>query len=238
MKGLDGLRIVQVECGGMHTVALAEDGKVIARSFITVLTVFNFWWIFFVAKVYGASLWRSEVIKKRRLKFTGNSHRTAPHYVCTMFSFGNHHINLKLFYCFIVATAHLFEELTDFFFVSFAVKQTVMCCSFLTQVYTWGCNDEGALGRVTSSTDGDEFTAGLVKDMEGVNVVMVSAGDSHTMGLSDKGTVFGWGTYRVIQFYSLVNAMHACHFSSSLQIQLPIFAPDCSMTDCYFQDWL
>jgi len=90
VKGLDGLKIVQVECGGMHTVALTNDGK----------------------------------------------------------------------------------------------------------VYTWGCNDEGGLGRPTSSSDGEEFTAGLVEDMESVNVVMVSAGDSHTMALSDKGTVFGWGTYR------------------------------------------
>lgn len=69
---------------------------------------------------------------------------------------------------------------------------------FLTQVYTWGCNDEGALGRLTSSSGGEEFTAGPVQDIETVNVIMVSAGDSHTMALSDKGTVYGWGTYRVI----------------------------------------
>ena len=67
-----------------------------------------------------------------------------------------------------------------------------------TQVYTWGCNDEGALGRVTSSSGGEEFTAGPVQEMETVNVIMVSAGDSHTMALSDKGTVYGWGTYRVM----------------------------------------
>ena len=29
VKGLDGLKIAQVECGGMHTVALTNDGKVI-----------------------------------------------------------------------------------------------------------------------------------------------------------------------------------------------------------------
>ena len=69
-------------------------------------------------------------------------------------------------------------------------------------MYTWGCNDEGALGRVTSSNDGEEFTAGPVQDIETVNIVMVSAGDSHTMALSDKGTVFGWGTYRVCKFSS------------------------------------
>lgn len=64
------------------------------------------------------------------------------------------------------------------------------------KVYTWGCNDEGALGRVTSSENGEEFTAGPVQDIESVNVVMVSAGDSHTMALSNQGTVYGWGTYR------------------------------------------
>lgn len=69
---------------------------------------------------------------------------------------------------------------------------------FLTQVYTWGCNDEGALGRLTSSSGGEEFTAGQVQEIETVNVIMVSAGDSHTMALSDKGIVYGWGTYRVI----------------------------------------
>lgn len=60
---------------------------------------------------------------------------------------------------------------------------------------------------MTSSSDGEEYTAGLVKDIENVNVVMVSAGDSHTMALSDNGTVFGWGTYRVMQlcfFYLII----------------------------------
>lgn len=76
--------------------------------------------------------------------------------------------------------------------------------SFLTQVYTWGCNDEGALGRVTSSNNGEEFIAGPVQDIETVNVIMVSAGDSHTMALSDKGTVYGWGTYRVINSPGLI----------------------------------
>ena len=30
VKGLDNLEIVQVECGGMHTVALTSSGKVIS----------------------------------------------------------------------------------------------------------------------------------------------------------------------------------------------------------------
>ena len=74
----------------------------------------------------------------------------------------------------------------------------------LIQVYTWGCNDEGALGRATSSSGGEEFTAGPVQEMETVSVIMVSAGDSHTMALSDKGSVYGWGTYRVIILQSKI----------------------------------
>ena len=34
MKGLDGLKVVQVECGGMHTVALTSDGKVSLYMFL------------------------------------------------------------------------------------------------------------------------------------------------------------------------------------------------------------
>ncbi|XP_031558913.1 regulator of chromosome condensation-like [Actinia tenebrosa] len=64
------------------------------------------------------------------------------------------------------------------------------------EVYSWGCNDEGALGRVTSSEDGSEFTAGIVDLPDDVVIVMVSAGDSHTAALSNKGTVYAWGTYR------------------------------------------
>lgn len=51
---------------------------------------------------------------------------------------------------------------------------------------------------MTSSSGGEEFTAGQVQEIDTVNVIMVSAGDSHTMALSDKGIVYGWGTYRVI----------------------------------------
>ena len=84
----------------------------------------------------------------------------------------------------------------------------------LGKVYSWGCNDEGALGRATSSEGGEEFTAGPVQGMAKVHVVMVSAGDSHTMALSDKGTVFGWGTYRVIMpfmpFFIFPNESVSC----------------------------
>lgn len=65
------------------------------------------------------------------------------------------------------------------------------------QIYTFGCNDEGALGRDTSA-EGSETTPGLVELQE--KVVQVSAGDSHTAALTDDGRVFVWGSFRVRRF--------------------------------------
>lgn len=62
------------------------------------------------------------------------------------------------------------------------------------QVYTFGCNDEGALGRDTSE-EGSETLTGKV-DL-GEKVVQVSAGDSHTAALTEEGTVYVWGSFRV-----------------------------------------
>lgn len=80
------------------------------------------------------------------------------------------------------------------------------CCPFRShpdplalclQIYTFGCNDEGALGRDTSA-DGSETTPGLVELEE--KVVQVSAGDSHTAALTEDGRVFVWGSFRVRWF--------------------------------------
>ena len=67
---------------------------------------------------------------------------------------------------------------------------------FFRQVFTWGCNDEGALGRPTNN-EAEAFTPGLVDRLKGVKIVQVSAGDSHTAALSEGGTVYGWGIFRV-----------------------------------------
>ena len=61
------------------------------------------------------------------------------------------------------------------------------------KVYSWGCNDEGALGRRTSGMH-QESVPGLVSFPE--HVVQVSAGDSHTVALTDDGKVFCWGSFR------------------------------------------
>lgn len=61
-------------------------------------------------------------------------------------------------------------------------------------MFTFGCNDEGALGRDTSEEDSDTVP-GLVEGLS--NVVQVSAGDSHTAALTEDGRVFAWGNFRV-----------------------------------------
>ena len=61
-------------------------------------------------------------------------------------------------------------------------------------MYTFGCNDEGALGRDIDEED-ECMTPGKV-DLP-VKVLSVSAGDSHTAALANGGHVFIWGTFRV-----------------------------------------
>eukprot|EP00976_Prorocentrum_cordatum_P104622 1193975-Prorocentrum_minimum.AAC.1 len=61
-------------------------------------------------------------------------------------------------------------------------------------VYTWGVNDESALGRVCDDDGSTE--PGEVVGIEGEKVVQFSCGDSHTATLLRDGAVWGWGTYR------------------------------------------
>lgn len=76
-------------------------------------------------------------------------------------------------------------------------------------VYSWGVNDEGALGRPTNdkiwdespegkehSERGDPYVPGKVLLPSSIRVVQLSAGDSHTCALMDNGSVWSWGTFR------------------------------------------
>ena len=84
-------------------------------------------------------------------------------------------------------------------------------------VYSWGVNDNGALGRDTKwegglrdmddedssdSEDGDsgmnplESTPAKVDFPPNTKIVQVSAGDSISLALTDDGQVYGWGCFR------------------------------------------
>mmetsp|Transcript_34102 Transcript_34102/g.85402 ORF Transcript_34102/g.85402 Transcript_34102/m.85402 type:complete len:469 (-) Transcript_34102:211-1617(-) len=75
-------------------------------------------------------------------------------------------------------------------------------------VWSWGVNDEGALGRETAGevwekyagrtgVTGDSYVPGRVAMPAGAGrVVQLSAGDSHTVALTEEGVVYAWGTFR------------------------------------------
>lgn len=69
-----------------------------------------------------------------------------------------------------------------------------VCLRQTGEVLTFGCNDEGALGRDTSK-EGSETIPGFV-DLPG-KAVQVTAGDSHSAALLEDGRVFAWGSFRV-----------------------------------------
>eukprot|EP00088_Acartia_fossae_P027087 TRINITY_DN27867_c0_g1_i6.p1 TRINITY_DN27867_c0_g1~~TRINITY_DN27867_c0_g1_i6.p1 ORF type:complete len:474 (+),score=126.00 TRINITY_DN27867_c0_g1_i6:60-1424(+) len=61
------------------------------------------------------------------------------------------------------------------------------------EVFSFGCNDEGSLGRAVQEEE-ECFVPGKV-ELEG-RIVMITAGDSHSAALTDDGKVFAWGTFR------------------------------------------
>lgn len=61
------------------------------------------------------------------------------------------------------------------------------------EVWSFGCNDEGALGRDTSE-EGSEYTRKKV-DIPG-KCIRVTAGDSHSAFLLEDGRVFACGSFR------------------------------------------
>lgn len=71
-------------------------------------------------------------------------------------------------------------------------------------VYTWGCNDEAALGRKTEEPDDDakpiagksEKLPGQITFKKKGKIVAISAGDSHTCLLTEEGHVYICGNIR------------------------------------------
>lgn len=61
-------------------------------------------------------------------------------------------------------------------------------------MYTWGVNDECALGRVTDDDGSTEprIVKGINLASKGDRVIQLVAGDSHTLALTMLGEVWGW----------------------------------------------
>ena len=68
-----------------------------------------------------------------------------------------------------------------------------LCLTDDGKLYSFGCNDEGALGR-DSTAEGSEFTPKII-ELPDV-CVKISAGDSHSACLLADGRVFAWGSFR------------------------------------------
>ena len=99
------------------------------------------------------------------------------------------------------------------------------------KILTWGVNDQGALGRDTmwegglkdmddnDSDDSEKSDSGLnpaesnptavpaSSFPQDTQFVKVTAGDSHTLALTDDGRVFGWGTFRVSTCDQLLDSL-------------------------------
>uniref|UniRef100_A0A8C6SP51 Regulator of chromosome condensation 1 n=1 Tax=Neogobius melanostomus TaxID=47308 RepID=A0A8C6SP51_9GOBI len=95
-----------------------------------------------------------------------------------------------------------------------------VCLSESGKVYTFGCNDEGALGR-DSSEEGSETVPGKVELNE--KVVQVSGGDSHSAALTEEGLVYVWGSFRDNNgVIGLLEPMKTCKLPSKLSIPEPV----------------
>jgi alpha-tubulin suppressor-like RCC1 family protein len=79
------------------------------------------------------------------------------------------------------------------------------------KVYTWGCNDEGALGRT-----GVENVPHIVDEALAIPITDVSAGDSHSVAYNTElNQIFFWGGYRVrICFRIQINTNRMQHLAS------------------------
>lgn len=69
------------------------------------------------------------------------------------------------------------------------------------EVYSWGCNDDGALGRHVAKNTDEEMRPAKVEGLEGHHIVRIAAGDSISIALSNMGQVFAWGTFRVCRYF-------------------------------------
>ncbi|CAG8519650.1 11327_t:CDS:2, partial [Dentiscutata heterogama] len=93
------------------------------------------------------------------------------------------------------------ESLADFHIVKISCGSLHVAA--LTRdgtVITWGCNDEGALGRVTKSEENsnatDENVPAYVQGLDDVVIVKVVCSSNMTLALSDRGQLYATRTFR------------------------------------------
>ncbi|XP_065076912.1 regulator of chromosome condensation [Ochlerotatus camptorhynchus] len=69
-----------------------------------------------------------------------------------------------------------------------------LCLTRRGEVFSFGCNDEGALGRETADEEGSEFLPRKIALPS--ECLKISAGDSHSACLLNDGRVYAWGSFR------------------------------------------
>lgn len=62
------------------------------------------------------------------------------------------------------------------------------------KVYSWGCNDEGPLGRLCP--DESEYSPMVVEDLSSEFITDIACGDTHSVALTATGKCYEWGAYR------------------------------------------
>ncbi|KAI4470567.1 regulator of chromosome condensation (rcc1) repeat [Holotrichia oblita] len=135
-------------------------------------------------------------IKPKRAKFTlteahiPSTHKEGSLFVTGAGDFGQLGLGSDILEKTRFALVSIKEEIVD---VCAGGMHTV-CLTKEGKVLTFGCNDEGALGRNTSDKEDSEFVPDLV-ELPG-KVIQISAGDSHTAALLEDGKVYAWGTFR------------------------------------------
>jgi len=67
-----------------------------------------------------------------------------------------------------------------------------VACTADGRCYTWGCNDEGSLGRL--GKEEELYLPGVVALDD--PIVAVAAGGSQTFAVTKQGAVYGWGCYK------------------------------------------
>ena len=70
-----------------------------------------------------------------------------------------------------------------------------LCLDKEGNVFSFGCNDESALGRKTNEEE-ENFLPQIVEIPNSTKIVEISAGDSHSAALDSVGSVFIWGVFR------------------------------------------